>query len=74
MSQVLQAMDAKQELTALGHHLASLPVDARVGKMLLYAAILGCLDPVSSPPLPIPHLYSKEETLLGTLSGGGDGH
>ena len=45
-AQMLQAMDSKQELTALGHHLATLPVDARVGKMLLYAAILGCLDPV----------------------------
>lgn len=35
-------------LTALGRHLATLPVDVRVGKMLIYAAMLGCLDPVRS--------------------------
>jgi len=33
------------ELTALGFHLASLPVEPRVGKMMLYAAIFGCIDP-----------------------------
>ena len=33
-------------LTPLGRLLASLPVDVRVGKMLVYAAMLGCLDPV----------------------------
>ena len=33
-------------LTPLGRHLATLPVDVRVGKMLIYAAMLGCLDPV----------------------------
>lgn len=26
--------------------MAELPVDARVGKMILYAAVFGCLDPV----------------------------
>nr|KAG5687084.1 hypothetical protein BaRGS_017102 [Batillaria attramentaria] len=35
-----------RELTPLGHHLASLPVNVRIGKMLIYAAILGCLEPV----------------------------
>lgn len=33
-------------LTPLGYHLAHLPVDARVGKLLLFAAILQCLDPI----------------------------
>nr|KAG5698958.1 hypothetical protein BaRGS_024879 [Batillaria attramentaria] len=44
-----------RELTPLGHHLASLPVNVRIGKMLIYAAILGCLEPVhktSDMPLP----------------------
>lgn len=27
----LEAMNEKQELTALGHHLAALPVDPRIG-------------------------------------------
>ncbi|KAK3593313.1 hypothetical protein CHS0354_031372 [Potamilus streckersoni] len=34
-------------LTALGHHLAALPVHVRIGKMLLYSAIIGCLEPVA---------------------------
>lgn len=33
-------------LTPLGYHLAQLPMDARVGKLLLVAAILQCLDPI----------------------------
>ena len=33
--------DDKENLTSLGEHLASLPVDVRVGKMLLYGAVLG---------------------------------
>lgn len=49
-------------LTPLGYHLAHLPMDARVGKLLLIAAILQCLDPILTiaaalvrcygPPLP----------------------
>lgn len=33
-------------LTPLGYHLAQLPMDARVGKLLLIAATLQCLDPI----------------------------
>ncbi|CAM9970617.1 unnamed protein product, partial [Ectocarpus fasciculatus] len=33
-------------LTPLGYHLAHLPMDACVGKLLLIAAILQCLDPI----------------------------
>jgi len=32
--------------TPLGRHLSSLPVDVRVGKMLLYGAMFRCVDPV----------------------------
>ena len=35
-----------EELTPLGHHLARLPVDARIGKMLIYGAMFCCLDPI----------------------------
>ena len=42
----LDAIDATDELTPLGHHLAELPVDARLGKMMLYGAMFSCLDPV----------------------------
>ena len=33
-------------LTALGYHLAHLPLDARLGKMLVLGAVLQCVDPV----------------------------
>jgi ATP-dependent RNA helicase DHX57 len=42
----LGALDERECLTPLGQHLATLPVDVRVGKMLLYGSMLGCLDPV----------------------------
>uniref|UniRef100_UPI003AAEB046 ATP-dependent RNA helicase DHX29 isoform X1 n=1 Tax=Centroberyx gerrardi TaxID=166262 RepID=UPI003AAEB046 len=35
-------------LTPLGQHLASLPVNVKIGKMLIYGAILGCLDPIAT--------------------------
>ena len=40
------ASTAKVALTPLGFHLASLPLDARLGKMLIFASIFKCLDPV----------------------------
>ncbi|KAG7476986.1 hypothetical protein MATL_G00088600 [Megalops atlanticus] len=35
-------------LTPLGHHLATLPVNVKIGKMLVFAAIFGCLDPIAT--------------------------
>ncbi|XP_028318466.1 ATP-dependent RNA helicase DHX29 isoform X3 [Gouania willdenowi] len=35
-------------LTPLGHHLAALPVNVKIGKMLIYGAILGCLEPIAT--------------------------
>ena len=37
-----------EELTPLGYHLARMPVDPHVGKMLLFAAIFSCIDPVAT--------------------------
>ncbi|XP_071961739.1 putative ATP-dependent RNA helicase DHX57 [Antedon mediterranea] len=42
----LGALNKDQQLTALGYHLASLPVDVRIGKLMLFGAIFRCLDPV----------------------------
>jgi HrpA-like RNA helicase len=43
----LHALEPKSEnLTALGYHLAVLPVDIRMGKMMIYGAMLKCLDPI----------------------------
>ncbi|XP_028140776.1 putative ATP-dependent RNA helicase DHX57 isoform X1 [Diabrotica virgifera virgifera] len=38
------ALDKHENLTPLGHHLATLPVDVRIGKLILYGAIFGCVD------------------------------
>ena len=40
--------DETPVLTPLGHHLAALPVNVRIGKMLLFAAMFGCLEPIVS--------------------------
>ncbi|KAM4634341.1 ATP-dependent RNA helicase DHX29 isoform 1-T1 [Polymixia lowei] len=58
-------------LTPLGHHLASLPVNVKIGKMLIYGAILGCLDPIATiaaaitekSPFSTP-MHRKEEANL----------
>ncbi len=39
-------LEVSSELTALGFHLATLPVDPRVGKMMIYGALFGCIDPL----------------------------
>ena len=42
------ALDGKRQLTPLGHHLAFVPVDLRLAKILLYGAIFRCVDPAAS--------------------------
>ncbi|XP_028919858.1 ATP-dependent RNA helicase DHX29 isoform X1 [Ornithorhynchus anatinus] len=39
---------AQPKLTPLGQHLAALPVNVKIGKMLIFGAIFGCLDPVAT--------------------------
>ncbi|KAK8936318.1 putative pre-mRNA-splicing factor ATP-dependent RNA helicase [Platanthera zijinensis] len=39
------ALDQREELTPLGHHLCTLPLDPNIGKMLLMGSIFQCLDP-----------------------------
>eukprot|EP00002_Diphylleia_rotans_P038724 TRINITY_DN8852_c0_g1_i1.p1 TRINITY_DN8852_c0_g1~~TRINITY_DN8852_c0_g1_i1.p1 ORF type:complete len:1269 (+),score=263.71 TRINITY_DN8852_c0_g1_i1:62-3868(+) len=38
--------DGVEAITELGLHLAKLPVDVRVGKMMIYAAIFECIEPI----------------------------
>jgi len=40
------ALSEEERLTRLGRHLGELPLHPRVGKMILYAALFGVLDPV----------------------------
>ncbi|GET86248.1 RNA helicase, putative [Leishmania tarentolae] len=42
----LGALTAEKRLTSLGQHLANLPLDVRVGKMIIHGALLQCVDPV----------------------------
>ncbi|XP_026130338.1 ATP-dependent RNA helicase DHX29-like isoform X2 [Carassius auratus] len=35
-------------LTPLGHHLAALPVNVKIGKMLIFGAIFSCLEPIAT--------------------------
>ncbi|KFK40917.1 hypothetical protein AALP_AA2G060100 [Arabis alpina] len=59
------AVEADEELTPLGHHLAKLPVDVLIGKMLLYGGIFGCLSPILSIAAFLsyksPFVYPKDE-------------
>ena len=40
------ALTPEEGLTRLGRHLGELPLHPRVGKMILYAALFGVLDPI----------------------------
>ena len=40
------AIGLDEQLTALGHHLSKLPMDVRLGKMLIFGALFCCLDPM----------------------------
>jgi HrpA-like RNA helicase len=42
----LGALDFNEELRPLGAHLSKIPLDVQLAKMILYASMLQCLDPV----------------------------
>uniref|UniRef100_A0A3Q1BZP0 RNA helicase n=1 Tax=Amphiprion ocellaris TaxID=80972 RepID=A0A3Q1BZP0_AMPOC len=46
MLKIIDAMDQHEDLTDLGYHLADLPVDPHLGKMVLCGVVLKCLDPI----------------------------
>ncbi|MEJ1281551.1 hypothetical protein NN561_012501 [Cricetulus griseus] len=46
VKETIDAMDAWEDLTELGYHLADLPVEPHLGKMVLCAVVLKCLDPI----------------------------
>lgn len=64
---VLQnALDYAENLTPLGFHLARLPVEPHIGKLILFGALLGCLDPV----LTIAAALSFKDPFFIPLVGG----
>lgn len=42
----INALDSYENMTDLGNHLAHMPIDCLLGKIILYALFLRCLDPV----------------------------
>lgn len=42
----IDALDEEENITRLGVHLADLPVDAQLGKCIIYAILLQCVDPI----------------------------
>ncbi|KAG9449015.1 hypothetical protein H6P81_008980 [Aristolochia fimbriata] len=43
---IIGAFDDEENLTSLGRHLSMLPVEPKLGKMLIYGAIFHCMDPI----------------------------
>merc|ERR1712194_410571 len=39
-------MQQSERLTPLGLHLAKLPVDVKLGKMLIFGSLFQCIDPI----------------------------
>jgi ATP-dependent RNA helicase DHX57 len=49
------AFDLDENLTPLGHHLSALPVDVRIGKLMLFGAIFQCLDSILTIAASLSH-------------------
>ncbi|KAH9518412.1 3'-5' RNA helicase ythdc2 [Bulinus truncatus] len=69
----IDAFDPFEDLTELGQHLADLPIEPRLGKIILYSVVLKCLDPVLTivctlsfkEPFIIPALPSEKRSVMG---------
>ncbi|XP_062334436.1 3'-5' RNA helicase YTHDC2 isoform X1 [Osmerus eperlanus] len=55
MLKTIDAMDPWEDLTELGYHLADLPVEPHLGKMVLCAVVLKCLDPILTIACTLAH-------------------
>ncbi|NWH67482.1 YTDC2 helicase, partial [Geococcyx californianus] len=70
--QTIDAMDAWEDLTELGCHLTELPVEPHLGKMVLCAVVLKCLDPILTiacilayrDPFVLPTLASQKRAAM----------
>ncbi|CAG5133284.1 unnamed protein product [Candidula unifasciata] len=69
----IDALDTFEDMTELGQHLADLPIEPRLGKIILYSVVLKCLDPVLTivstlsykEPFIIPALPSERRSVMG---------
>ncbi|RMC01106.1 hypothetical protein DUI87_22372 [Hirundo rustica rustica] len=72
MLKTVDAMDPWEDLTKLGYHLTELPVEPHLGKMVLCAVVLKCLDPVLTiacalayrDPFVLPTLASQKRAAM----------
>ncbi|XP_030640259.1 3'-5' RNA helicase YTHDC2 [Chanos chanos] len=55
MLKTIDAMDPWEDLTELGYHLADLPVEPHLGKMVLCGVVLKCLDPILTIACTLAH-------------------
>ena len=51
------ALTDEEKITVLGRRLASLPMDPRTGKMILYGILFNCLDPILTIACAISHRH-----------------
>ncbi|XP_030482340.2 DExH-box ATP-dependent RNA helicase DExH1 isoform X2 [Cannabis sativa] len=73
------ALDDREELTPLGRHLCTLPLDPNIGKMLLMGSIFQCLNPALTIAAALAHrdpfvmpIERKEEADAAKRSFAGD--
>ncbi|XP_008802398.1 DExH-box ATP-dependent RNA helicase DExH1 isoform X2 [Phoenix dactylifera] len=73
------ALDEMEELTPLGRHLCTLPLDPNIGKMLLIGSVFQCLDPALTIAAALAHrdpfvlpMNRKEEADAAKRSFAGD--
>ncbi|CAM8927428.1 unnamed protein product [Rhodiola kirilowii] len=73
------ALDDHEELTPLGRHLSTIPIDPNIGKMLLMGSVFQCLDPALTIAAALAHrdpfvlpLNRKEEADAAKRSFAGD--
>jgi HrpA-like RNA helicase len=61
------APDSTELLTPLGRHLAKLPVDCRLGKMLIFGVILQCIDTIATV---VAGLSASQSLFVTSLNDG----
>jgi ATP-dependent RNA helicase DHX36 len=62
------SLSVSSELTALGFHLAMLPVEPRVGKMMIYGALFGCVEPALTIAVSVsPGLIRPDASASSTI-------
>ncbi|KAG0493771.1 hypothetical protein HPP92_004765 [Vanilla planifolia] len=78
---MIGALDEREELTSLGRHLCTLPLDPNIGKMLLMGSVFQCLAPALTIAAALTHrdpfvlpINRKEEADAARRSFAGDSY